>query len=152
MTASKPCSAFRRRHLARICATVTAGVSSMYNGASINTLTAEERFFHSCSVLMRPVLSRWPSISAVELKRRWTSSSRPISREKRHCFPRGRKAHILCHIKNDRRLPHGRARCHDNQISFLEPVCKRVQFGKSVASPVISSWFWYFLVISSNVC
>ena len=49
-----------------------------------------------------------------------------VKREKRHCFSGGRKAHILCHIKNNRRFPHRRACRDNNQIPFLETVCKRV--------------------------
>lgn len=62
-----------------------------------------------------------------------------FKREKRHCFPRGRKAHILCHIKNNRRFPHRRACRDNNQIPFWKPFVNASNLANPVASPVISS-------------
>ena len=102
---------------------------------------------------MRPVLSRWPSISAVELKRRWTSSSRPISREKNATVFRAEERLIFFAIlRTIAVFPIDGRAATIIRFPFWKPFVNASNLANPVASPVISSWFWYFLVISSKVC
>ena len=115
----------------------------------MSTLAALASWSHSFWVEMRPVRRRELSTRAVEQRRRCTSCSRDISREKKATLRWAEEILMFLAMFNTKAvLPMDGRAATMMKSPFWKPLVRASREGKPLARPVMDSLFLNFRVIS----